>query len=478
MVTHEPIETDYLIVGAGAAAMAFADELLTHSSARIVMVDRRDKPGGHWNDAYPFVRLHQPSAFYGVNSRELGHRARDVVGLNKGLLDLASGPEILAYFDQVMQQRFLASGRVRYFPKSNVIGDDHFESLLTGDRHKYIAHKAIVDSAYWTFEIPSVDRPKYAVAADVRCIPPNDLPRQAKSSDDFIVVGPGKTGIDTCLWLLERGVDPARIRWIMPRDAWFINRAKIQSGDEFFFDTIGGLTEQFDCLAGAETVTSLFDRLESCGQLLRLDPNVRPTIYRCATVTEDELAELRRIAGVVRLGYVRAVDKSRMVLDHGEVTLTANSLIIDCSASGISKRPATPVWNGNRINIQMVRTCQPTFSAALIGFVETLLTDQAEKNALCAPVPNPLVDIDWLRMLAASMKNRIAWRQQPRIEEWLVRSRLNGIFSLVAQVKPEEAEKLDLLKRFQEVSAAGAAKLPFLLADASGGGHADGTRNG
>ena len=27
------------------------------------------RPGGHWNDAYPFVRLHQPAAFYGVNSR-------------------------------------------------------------------------------------------------------------------------------------------------------------------------------------------------------------------------------------------------------------------------------------------------------------------------------------------------------------------------------------------------------------------------
>jgi NADH dehydrogenase FAD-containing subunit len=37
-------ETDYLIIGAGAAAMAFADELLTNSDARILMVDRRDEP--------------------------------------------------------------------------------------------------------------------------------------------------------------------------------------------------------------------------------------------------------------------------------------------------------------------------------------------------------------------------------------------------------------------------------------------------
>ena len=61
------LETDYLIVGAGAMGMAFADTLLAQTSARIVMVDRRYQPGGHWNDAYSFVRLHQPSYFYGVN---------------------------------------------------------------------------------------------------------------------------------------------------------------------------------------------------------------------------------------------------------------------------------------------------------------------------------------------------------------------------------------------------------------------------
>ena len=65
------LETDYLIVGAGAMGLAFADTLLQESDARMLIVDRRHGPGGHWNDAYPFVRLHQPSAFYGVESRPL-----------------------------------------------------------------------------------------------------------------------------------------------------------------------------------------------------------------------------------------------------------------------------------------------------------------------------------------------------------------------------------------------------------------------
>ncbi|MEM7542847.1 MAG: NAD(P)-binding protein, partial [Pseudomonadota bacterium] len=69
----EQLKADYLVVGAGAMGMAFTDVLLTESDATVVLVDRYHAPGGHWNTAYPFVRLHQPSAFYGVNSKQLGN---------------------------------------------------------------------------------------------------------------------------------------------------------------------------------------------------------------------------------------------------------------------------------------------------------------------------------------------------------------------------------------------------------------------
>ena len=56
------LETDYLIVGSGAMGMAFADTgillALSETKADMVIVDRHAKPGGHWNVAYPFVRLH------------------------------------------------------------------------------------------------------------------------------------------------------------------------------------------------------------------------------------------------------------------------------------------------------------------------------------------------------------------------------------------------------------------------------------
>ena len=53
------LETDYLVVGAGAMGMAFTDALIDHADVHVTLVDRQHAAGGHWLDAYPFVQLHQ-----------------------------------------------------------------------------------------------------------------------------------------------------------------------------------------------------------------------------------------------------------------------------------------------------------------------------------------------------------------------------------------------------------------------------------
>ena len=56
--------------------LAFTDELIANQpNARVVLVDNRSRVGGHWNSAYDFVGLHQPSHFYGVNSEKLEKNA-------------------------------------------------------------------------------------------------------------------------------------------------------------------------------------------------------------------------------------------------------------------------------------------------------------------------------------------------------------------------------------------------------------------
>src|SRR6476661_6801943 len=109
------IETDYLVIGAGASGMAFTDTLITQIDADVTMVDRRHAPGGHWNDAYSFVRLHQPSATYGVNSRPLGTETIDATGPNAGFYERATGVEVCDYFRRVLEEQLVGSGKVRFF---------------------------------------------------------------------------------------------------------------------------------------------------------------------------------------------------------------------------------------------------------------------------------------------------------------------------------------------------------------------------
>ena len=84
-------DTDYLVVGAGATGLAFVDALVAGADVEVAVVDRQPAPGGHWLRAYPFVRLHTPSAYYGVNSLALGDDSIDQAGENAGFYERATG---------------------------------------------------------------------------------------------------------------------------------------------------------------------------------------------------------------------------------------------------------------------------------------------------------------------------------------------------------------------------------------------------
>lgn len=432
---------DYLIIGAGATGLAFADTLIEETSATIAIADRYGRPGGHWTRAYPFVRLHQPSAFYGVNSRALGTDQRDAFGGNAGLNELASGAEVLAYFDQIMNQRFLPSGRVTYLPMCEYAEGGAIVSLASGARIDVQARK-VVDTTYMSVSVPSMRPPSYAVVDGVRCVPLNALTTMERGAEAYVVVGAGKTGIDACLWLLGAGVDPAAIWWIMPRDSWYLDRRNIQPGPDFFDSTVGAFADQLEASAQATSVDDLFERLERAGSLLRLDPAVRPSMYRCATVTQAEVAELRRIPNIVRMGHVQSIRPREITLDAGSVAVPDDTMFIDCSADGLGARPAVPVFEGDRITLQAIRVCQPTFSAALIGHVEAAYTDEAEKNDLCTPIPHPDAAIDWLTTTMLNTINTARWARDRELTKWIAASRLNIDTGLRGAPAPEQLATL------------------------------------
>jgi len=422
------IETDYLVVGAGTAGMAFADALHASSDADIVLVDRRHRPGGHWLDAYPFVRLHQPSAFYGVNSRVLGDDRIDESGPNAGFYQRATASEICDYFFQVLES-LRASGRVRFFPMSDYAGDwsggHAFTSRLTGETTQVRVRQRIVDATYLETSIPKTHARSFRVETGVTCIPINDLVGLSCPASGYTIIGAGKTAMDACNWLLDNGVTPEAIRWIRPRDAWLLDREFSQPLEKVA-SLMEGISLNLEAVALADDMGDLFRRLEASGQLVRLDHDVEPTMYRCATISAAELGALRRIEHVVRLGRVLSIDAERIVLEHGEVPTEARQVHVDCTAEGLATPSDRPMFESSRITVQAMRTCQPSFNSALVGFIESLAIDDEQKNHLCPPNRYPTTANDWLHGFSVNGRAQARWNKFTEVAAWIKESRLNG----------------------------------------------------
>lgn len=463
-MTETTITADYVIKGAGAVGLAFADSLFTESDATMVLVDRRDGPGGHWRDAYPFVRLHQPSSSYGVSSTALGAGRIDDQGLNAGFEELASGQEVVAHFDDVMRHRLLPSGRVHFLPMSEIADDGVVTSLLSGERSRVEAGR-FVDASHSAMKIPATTVPPYAVSDEMTCVPPNALPRVAPDFDEYVVIGAGKTGMDTCVWLLSHGALPEQVRWIVPRDSWVLNRANFQPGARAFARFCQSIADQAEAVALADSARDVFARLEATDELRRIDSAVEPGAYHCAILSDGELALLRRIDGVVRLGRVVAIHRDRIELEEGDVPTRPDCLHIDCSAAGIPTLPSKTVFDGDRITLQWVRTCQPTFSAAFTGFVEATFADEATKNRICTPIAPPTVPGDWLRMFRVELGNRACWAEYPEIGEWLAGSRLDPFTRTSREQLGRDSEAAEHLGRYLACVGPAITQLERFLAD-------------
>ena len=330
------IETDYLVVGAGALGMAFVDTLIEHSDADVVMVDRRHRPGGHWLVSYPFVQLHQPSRYYGVDSTSLGQDRIERDGDDAEFYERASGAEIAGYFDEIMRHRFLASGRVRFFPMSDYLGDRRFRSLVTDRVTDVTVRRHVVDATYMASRVPATDPPPFDVAGGVRCVPVGALATLEHAAPGYVIIGGGKTALDAICWLLDRDTDPEQVTWIRPRDTWILNRAFFQPGQPRTFE---GVVRQLEAMVGSESVDEVYERLEADGVMLRTDRTVVPTMMKGGTVSVRELEQLRRIENVVRLGHVERIEPDRIVLEHGSIATTPDHLHVHCAASGLGDNP-------------------------------------------------------------------------------------------------------------------------------------------
>lgn len=422
------IETDYLVVGAGASGMAFVDSLIQHSDAEVVMVDRRDLPGGHWHDAYPFVRLHQAAACYGVSSTDLGKNRRDVSGHNAGMYELTSAPEICAYFSHVLNEVLLPSGQVQFLGMTEFHedrpGDYRLVSLLTGKETTVRVRRRLVDATYIEPDIPSRRKPAYEVDQGVSLLTPNELVNLSNAPSGFTVIGAGKTAMDVCTWLLERGVDPSAISWVRSRDGWYVNRSWTQPLDLVHTR----LHYQSSLAQGAAMATSgrdLAHHMEDAGLFLRLDPTVEPTQFRGATISKSEFDLLASIERVSRSGRVQRIRTGGIDFDHGHETRPQGEVYVDCTATGLRTIEPKPVFEAGRMALQYVTPGYACWSAASLAVVEATRSNDEEKNHLSLPVVYTGHVDDLLTLTNASITSAARREAEADIAAWSSNTRLN-----------------------------------------------------
>jgi NAD(P)-binding Rossmann-like domain len=457
------LETDYLVVGTGAAGMAFTDALLSHSDATVTLVDRRHAPGGHWIDAYPFVRLHQPSAFYGVSSVPLGRGTVDATGINAGFHEMAGADELRAYYAQVMDQHFLPTGRVHHLPCSNhAIGPEgrHLvTSRLTGEVGEVRVRRKLVDASYLEGRIPATSPPPFDVAEGVRCVAAGDVARVADPPERYVIIGTGKTALDTCVWLLTQGVPASAIQWVRPREAWWVNR-RFNQPAEGLPDFFAGVGLQLKAMARATSVDDLFARLEADGLFLRVDTTVTPTMSRGAMLSEAELFLLRQIGDVVRRGHVRRIERDRIVFDGSSVPTSPDTLHVHCAAVGLARPALRPIFEADRVTLQPLFWGFACYPAALLGVVEATISDTAEKNRLCPPIRYWDEPRDYLSSYLALMAHDRARAAHPAVVAWAKGTRLNPMSGLGdLRDDPRVAQTWADLKQYGAAAATNLVKL-------------------
>lgn len=430
------VQADYLVVGAGAAGMAFTDALIDHSNAQVALVDRRHWVGGHWLDDYPVVRLHQASAFYGVASTLLGGGRVQRHGPESGLHERADVAEICSYYGHILNERMLNTGSVEFFANCEYSADRQFVSRISGKRFEVPPKCRVVDARYLSPSIPADTPPPFDVATGAHAITVNSLARLDEASSEYVVVGSGKTATDTCIWLLTRGVDAGNICWIRPREPWMLNRAMIQPDPALF---LGAAASIMETAAAASTLEELFLRLEDSGIMIRIDRSLTPTMAKTPTLATWELKLLRTIEHVVRLGHVRRVEPGRITLDGGSLAIAKDAVVVHCAASGLKYPPTIPLWGRTAITLQPIRAGFPCFGAALAGYVEATRSDDAEKNRLCPPTPYPNTLADWALMTLRGAIAGMAFGSEPDIKAWADDVAINP-----ARLPPEQDRTADL----------------------------------
>jgi hypothetical protein len=133
----------------------------------------------------------------------------------------------------------------------------------------------------------------------------------------------------------------------------------------------------------------------------------------------------------------------------------------------VRRRRNHAIFEPGRITPQLLRVPLMPFSAAVCAYVEAHYADDAEKNALCTPVPFPHDVAGYLTATLVSQGNQLRWNQDKTLRDWMRQTRLDGFGSLTANVDRNDTQKMAVLADLRQFIGPAMANAQRLLAAAA-----------
>jgi hypothetical protein len=328
---------DLCVVGAGYAGLnaVFVASQYLPGTARVLVLDKHQQAGGMWNDAYPYVRLHQPYQMFTA-----GNIAWSLVRERSYLATRDEVAAHLCHCLDVISERLDVDARWGWECLDHT---EHGSSVVVtargpdGEVRTFTAERFIDATG---FDIESID-PLPVASRHVRSIAPRELEDSGLMSDDHTepvwVIGSGKTAMDTIV-AVARANPARRIGMVTGTGTYFLNRDLVNAsglkrwtGGVRYNAIFAGAAKRFDGTNAAEV--SEWCRTW-CGTSPLRDP--APTHLLFALQSEDETATVATgVREVIRDHLADVVDDDSgpvMLLRTGaRHSIPSGSWVINCT---------------------------------------------------------------------------------------------------------------------------------------------------
>lgn len=342
---------DLCIIGAGVAGLnaLFVAAQYLHKTARVVMIDRHSRCGGMWTQTYDYVRLHQPHQMFTVGDLPwLWDRPPEY---------LATGAEVLWHlqscFDRVRPQIDLAEHyntichnieetETQAGPRARITcqGAD-------GGRFVIEASRAI-HAAGW--DIPAITPLPLSSGQVISTSPDRLATDDSNPAAPALVIGGGKTGMDTALELMARG-NGRRITLFNGLGTVFGNRDILfPTGIKRWWQgaMVGGLSADVVGRFDGRNAAAAFDHFR---RTYAISPDGRGEEYMFSTLSGAEARQLGDGLSEIQTEYLTdVIDGPRgpeAVLRNGaRLPVASGSLVVNCTGHLlVHPRPAATVMS-------------------------------------------------------------------------------------------------------------------------------------